>query len=65
MAKAFRRDYKQAAYWYTKASEQGDAEAQYFLGYMYEDGKGVPQDYKQAIYWYNQSIRTGRCRSSA
>ena len=29
-------------------SEQGDADAQYSLGVMYENGWGVPQDYKKA-----------------
>jgi TPR repeat protein len=38
-------------YWYQKAAEQGLAEAQYNLGFMYVNGKGVLKDYKQAVYW--------------
>ncbi len=35
-------------------AEQGNAEAQYNLGYMYGEGLGVPQDdYVQAHMWLN------------
>ena len=36
-----------------KAAEQGDATAQFNLGAMYEDGRGVPQDFIQAHKWLN------------
>jgi len=29
--------------------EQGDADAQYSLGLMYEFGIGIPQDYEEAL----------------
>jgi TPR repeat protein len=35
------KDDKQAVYWYKKAADQGDAEAQSILGVMYANGKGV------------------------
>ena len=38
-------------------AEQGDAEVQYNLGVMYDNGQGVPQDYKQAVYWYTKSAK--------
>lgn len=38
-----------------RAAEQGDADAQYNLGVMYEFGDGVPQSYKQAVKWYTQA----------
>ena len=53
------KDYKQAAKWWLKSAEQGDAEAQYYLGFMYENGQGVPQDYKQAAKWYLKSAEQG------
>ena len=37
-----------------KNVESGDAEAQYFLGSMYEKGEGIKQDYEQAEYWYKK-----------
>ncbi len=46
------QDYKEAAKWYRKASEQGLAAAQYNLGCMYYDGQGVTQNYKEAVKWY-------------
>ena len=39
--------------WYRLAAEQGNARAQYNLGAMYDNGKGVPQDYVRARMWYN------------
>lgn len=38
-----------------KAAEQGDAEAQFSLGFMYTGGLGVPQDDAQAITWYRKA----------
>jgi len=37
---------------WTPLAEQGDANAQSFLGVMYEYGQGVPQNYKTAVKWY-------------
>ena len=34
-------------------AQKGDAAAQYDLGVMYHEGRGVPQDYVQAHKWYN------------
>ncbi|CAI3960283.1 unnamed protein product, partial [Commensalibacter communis] len=34
--------------WYTKAANQGNAQAQLNIGIMYQDGLGVPKDYKKA-----------------
>ena len=37
---------------YRLAAEQGLADAQFILGSMYADGKGVPQDDKEAVKWF-------------
>ena len=42
-----------------KKAEQGNADAQYNLGFMYGTGKGIPQDYKQAVHWYTKSAEQG------
>ena len=47
------RDLSQAVFWYTKAADKGDAEAQQYLGYAYGRGLGVPQDWVQAHMWFN------------
>ena len=41
--------------WYRLAAEQGDADAQYNLGWMYDEGQGVPQDNKEAVKWWRLS----------
>ena len=48
-----RSDFNEAARLYRKEADQGDAEAQYNLGVMYANGKGVPQDYVRAHLWSN------------
>ena len=40
-------------------AEQGDAQAQYFLGYRYSIGGGVPQDSAEAVRWYRLSAEQG------
>ena len=47
-----RADYAEAARWYRLAAEQGDAMAQYNLGTMYDNGRGLPQNYAEAARWY-------------
>ena len=32
---------------------------QYYLGYMYYEGKGVEQDYLKAFEWYEKSVKQG------
>lgn len=40
-------------------AENGHAEAQYYLGIMYDDGKGVEQDSAQAAQWYRRAAENG------
>ena len=44
--------------WYS-AAEQGDSEAQYNLGLMYDYGEGVVQDYSAASAWYSKAAFQG------
>jgi TPR repeat protein len=46
----------QAAKWYRLSAEQGDRDAQFRLGLMYLESKGVPQDYVQAHFWLNLAV---------
>jgi len=52
-------DYSQAVEWYRKAAEQGNADAQNYLGVMYEKGQGVNQDYSQAVEWFRKAAEQG------
>ena len=40
-------------------AEQGDVNAQYNLGDMYENRRGVPQDYREAVRWYRAAADQG------
>ena len=52
-------DYKTALREWQPLAEQGDVDAQFYLGVMYENGRGLPQDYKEAIKWYKLSAEQG------
>lgn len=41
--------------WYLPAAEEGDMEAQYNLGFMYETGWGVGIDEAKAANWYKEA----------
>ena len=53
------QDYAEAVQWYSKAAEQGFAEAQYNLGVCYENGQGVAQNYAEAVQWYRKAAEQG------
>jgi len=40
-------------------AEQGDAEAQFSLGLMYKNGRGVAQDDRQAVAWFQKGADQG------
>ncbi len=50
------QDYGEALKWYTKAAEQGLAEAQYNLAIFYSNGRGVRRDYVKAYFWANIAV---------
>jgi TPR repeat protein len=52
-------DYATALREWKPLAEQGDANAQFVLGVMYEKGQGVPQDYKAAVKWYSLAAEQG------
>jgi S1-C subfamily serine protease len=43
-----------------KSAEQGNADADYYLGLMYQNGNGVKKDYIKAHNWYLKSAQKGR-----
>ena len=46
------QDFVLAEYWYRKSANQGNINAQYQLGWMYDVGLGVDVDKKEAFIWY-------------
>ncbi len=51
--------YSSAYPWFKRAADQGHDDAQFYLGYMYKNAKGVERDYKKALYWYTKSAEQG------
>ena len=41
------------------AAEQGNADAQLILGYMYDTGRGIPQNDTEAVRWYRMAAEQG------
>ena len=58
-------DYATALREWTPLAEQGDADAQYNLGVMYEKGRGVLQDYKTAVKWYRLAAEQGNASAQS
>ena len=48
-------DYNEAFRLLQPLAEQGNAQAQSILGWLYENGEGVTQDDKQALEWYQKA----------
>lgn len=69
------KDVAQAVAWWRKAAEprgqtwedssgekspgRGDASAQFYLGWAYDNGEGVPKDDVQAVAWYRKAAAQG------
>ena len=47
----------------TAEAKQGDATAQFNLGWMYRQGQGVTQDDKAAVIWYTKAAEQGHARA--
>lgn len=54
-----KQDYKNMFIWMSKLAEQGNAGAQYNLGLMYYEGKGVRQDYHKTVEWLTVAANQG------
>ena len=54
-----RPDHEQAAHWYLEAANQDHASAQFALGVMLADGRGVPQDETKALIWIGKAAQRG------
>ena len=56
-------DYETAFREWKPVAEQGDGRAQFNLGLMYDNGKGVLQDYKEAVKWYTKAAEQGHANA--
>lgn len=57
---AFQRsDYVTAARLLGPVAEHGNSKAQMLIGFMFANGRGLPQSYDAAVYWYRLSAEQG------
>ncbi|MBN8281249.1 MAG: sel1 repeat family protein, partial [Gammaproteobacteria bacterium] len=59
LAAARRGDFAAAARIWEALAVNGDARAQYNLGYLHANGQGVPRDYARALQWYTRAASQG------
>ena len=52
-------DYETAYRLIKPSAEQGSPYAQFNLGVLYDNGRGVPQDYAEAMKWYRKAADQG------
>jgi TPR repeat protein len=55
-----RGEFSKAATLLRPIAEQGDSQAQTYMGRLYERGKGVPKDYVEAVKWYRLAADKGK-----
>src|SRR5712671_6597991 len=61
---AYRRgDYATAMRLWRSLADQGNADAQSRLGFMYQNGRGVPQDDAAAVSWYRKAADQGNANA--
>lgn len=58
-----RADYRTALNIWLEKAKQGDAEAQTYVGEIFEKGLGLPVDYKTAFSWYSKAAQQGYSRA--
>lgn len=49
--------------WFQKVADRGDAEAQFKLGLMYQEGQIVPKSDVEAMKWYRRAAEQGHARA--
>ena len=54
-----KKDYATALKNLRPLAKRGVADAQFYLGMMYYEGKGVPQDYAMAFRWLRKAALEG------
>ena len=54
-----RQDYQRASSIFIPQAERGNPVAQTYLGFLFENGRGVPQNYTEAAMWYRRAAEQG------
>ena len=50
--------------WLRKSAEQGCPDGQYYLGTMFETGRGVPKSLDDALRWYRLAAAQGHANAA-
>lgn len=59
MGQGIEQNFSEAYKWYLLAAEQGNPEAQFSLGVMFQNGEGVPKNFETAIRWFLKASDNG------
>lgn len=51
------KHYDEVVEWCRKAAKGGNVDAQFWLGYMYRYGDGIPKDYPEAAKWFYKAAK--------
>jgi hypothetical protein len=57
-------DYTKAMQEFKPLADQGEVQAQYFVGFLYYRGYGVPADHAAAVGWFRKAAGQGDSRSA-
>ncbi|MBT3785930.1 SEL1-like repeat protein, partial [bacterium] len=57
------KDLQEAVFWFKKAAERGDPDAQFDLGIAYKDGQEVEKDDDLAFSWFQKAAHQGHQRA--
>jgi uncharacterized protein len=61
--KSVKQDHVEAMKWLQKAADQGDADAQFFVGLAFSKGEGVKQDHLEAVKWLRKAADQGKANA--
>ncbi|NEN75734.1 hypothetical protein F9B74_05255 [Pelistega sp. NLN82] len=61
--KGTEEDFSESLVWWLKAADAGDSEAQYEVGCIYEEGKGVLSNIDEALSWYEKAATQGNIKA--
>ena len=53
------KQYEKALPLLEKAAREGDSDAPFYLGIMYDDGKGVEKDENISFHWFETAAKNG------
>ncbi len=58
-----RKDYRSALREWQPLAEHGHPRAEFYLGVMYQNGRGLPQNHAEASKWYSRAARQNYSRA--